>query len=589
MTVDMITKAQNQTATAPEEVRLLIWDLDDTFWSGTLTEGGIETIERNVVIVKTLAERGIVSSICSKNDLAKVKAKLERIGLWDYFTFCRVAWEGKGAMVRNIIESSQLRPATIMFIDDNPINLNEVRHYNPEIQLADPNFLKVLLDDPRFTGKDDKELTRLAQYKVLEKKEQDQAQYADSNTEFLRNSDIRISLHHDVLNNFARVHELINRTNQLNYTKKRVSEDAAEAYAQIEKLLDTPWTRASYIKVSDKYGDYGVVGFFMVVVPPRSSWTLEHFLFSCRILNMGIEQFIYQRMKKPKFDIVGEVVADLNTNVDIDWITIVEDAGQRGDISASQVKRLCLRGACDLHQLTHYLGHTFPIQTEFPFPFKGTMVAVSAPHCASIYEALSAPEHARFFKDLPFIHPRILNTALLSGEADVFIQSFAAEEQWIYFKYKPTGLTMPFRMATQAKIPAAELTKLPFEDVDKFAQMKFSADGWRWFQENFEFAGGYDAARFEAGLHDLFKRLAGKEIILILSNTRHGGDRKGLLHNTAMNAIVERVGKQYGARFIKLDDLIMNGQEVRDAIHIRRPVFPRLADKLKEMLQTSAG
>ena len=147
---------------------------------------------------------------------------------------------------------------------------------------------------------------------------------------------------------------------------------------------------------------------------------------------MGIEQYIYQLMKKPKIDIVGEVVADLDIG-NVDWITIVEDAEQRGDIPASQGKRLCLRGACDLNQLTHYLGHVFPIKAEFPYPFKGTMVAVSAPHYASIYEALKAPEHARFFKDLPFVHQGILDTALLSSQADVFIQSFAAEEQWIYF------------------------------------------------------------------------------------------------------------------------------------------------------------
>ena len=148
---------------------------------------------------------------------------------------------------------------------------------------------------------------------------------------------------------------------------------------------------------------------------------------------------------------------------------------------------------------------------------------------------------------------------------------------------------MPMRMAVQARISGQDLTKLPYEDVEKLTQMKFSVDGWRWFQENFEFAGGYDPVRFEAGLHSLFKRMGGKELILILSNTRHGGDRKGHLHNVAMNAIVERVGTQYGARFIRLDDLIMNGQEVRDAIHIRRPVFPRLADKLKKMLDTTAG
>ena len=28
-----------------EKVRLVIWDLDETFWRGTLTEGGIEYVQ----------------------------------------------------------------------------------------------------------------------------------------------------------------------------------------------------------------------------------------------------------------------------------------------------------------------------------------------------------------------------------------------------------------------------------------------------------------------------------------------------------------------------------------------------------------
>ena len=144
-------------------MRLLIWDLDDTFWTGTLTEGGVKLIDGNLAIVKALTERGIINSICSKNDIAQAKVQLERAGVWDYFVFPRIARESKGAMVKSIIASSQLRAETIMFVDDNPINLNEVRHYNPGIQLAEPDFLAGLLDDPRFVGKDDRNLTRLAQ------------------------------------------------------------------------------------------------------------------------------------------------------------------------------------------------------------------------------------------------------------------------------------------------------------------------------------------------------------------------------------------------------------------------------------------
>ena len=48
------------------KIKLVIWDLDETFWSGILSEEEPECIEKNVCLVKHLAERGIVSSICSK-------------------------------------------------------------------------------------------------------------------------------------------------------------------------------------------------------------------------------------------------------------------------------------------------------------------------------------------------------------------------------------------------------------------------------------------------------------------------------------------------------------------------------------------
>jgi predicted enzyme involved in methoxymalonyl-ACP biosynthesis len=49
----------------PEAIRLVVWDLDETFWRGTVTEGGItEYIQAHHDIVIELARRGIMSSIC---------------------------------------------------------------------------------------------------------------------------------------------------------------------------------------------------------------------------------------------------------------------------------------------------------------------------------------------------------------------------------------------------------------------------------------------------------------------------------------------------------------------------------------------
>ena len=570
-----------------EKVRLVIWDLDDTFWSGTLTEGGVTQIRQHLDIVKTLSERGIVNSICSKNDHDKVQAELERIGLWEYFVLCRIAWQGKGAMVRSIVQSSQLRPETVMFIDDNPINLNEVRHYNPGIQLEDPAFLERLLDDPRFIGKDDSGLTRLAQYKVLEKKEKDSAEFANSNSDFLRQSEIQISFHQDVLAEFDRVHELINRTNQLNFTKLRLPEDREEAYAELEKEINLGGVHAAYVKVSDKYGEYGIVGFYLSKAQMGVGRKLKHFTFSCRTLNMGIEQFVYRKLSRPKLDISGEVVSDISGNQPIDWIKVVDDAGQRDNAAGLPSKIICMRGSCDLDQLIHYLGYRFDVRREFPFPYKGAVVAMSAAQFLSVFDELRKPEHQILMQRLPFLHPNLLKSTILSGVADTFIVSFAMEEQWNYFRYNPTGLIVPMRFAAGVDLPYAELTQLAYDQVKSRTKLEFSEDEWRWFQQNFEYVGGFDPSRFEGNVKDLFVRLAGRQVLLVLANTKNGPPCRELEVNAEINAIVERVSAPFLPEIVRFDDLVRSDHEVKSPNHYTREVFPRLAEAVRGLIDSA--
>ena len=51
-------------------VRVVFWDLDETFWRGTLDDAGPLPQPVHSETVEALASRGVVSSICSRNDLA---------------------------------------------------------------------------------------------------------------------------------------------------------------------------------------------------------------------------------------------------------------------------------------------------------------------------------------------------------------------------------------------------------------------------------------------------------------------------------------------------------------------------------------
>ena len=72
------------------KTKLIIWDLDDTFWKGTLSEGGISFIADNLRLLEELTTKGIMNSICSKNDALSVKSEFLMKGYikqWQLFVF----------------------------------------------------------------------------------------------------------------------------------------------------------------------------------------------------------------------------------------------------------------------------------------------------------------------------------------------------------------------------------------------------------------------------------------------------------------------------------------------------------------------
>ncbi len=338
-----------------EPVRLLIWDLDETFWRGVLVEGGIEIVERHGEIVVELARRGIVSSICSKNEAGEVEARLVALGLWDYFVAPSIDWTPKGPRIQALIETLGLRPATVMFIDDNPLNLEEARRFCPQLQVRGVDGLGDLLDDPLFAGKDDRELSRLKQYKLLEKRRADVRSAGGDLASFLRDCRIEVEIEVDVEPHIDRFIELINRTNQLNFTKRRLPEDIDAARAEIGLRLKSFHHQAALVRVRDRYGDHGYCGAY--VHNSSGNW-LEHFAFSCRILGLGVERWLYQKLGRPLISIQGEVQADLRDPTPVDWIAQAA-WGAPGAAAgpAKAIGRVTARGSCDLSAILHYLRY----------------------------------------------------------------------------------------------------------------------------------------------------------------------------------------------------------------------------------------
>ncbi|MEI4471613.1 hypothetical protein [Frigidibacter sp. MR17.24] len=335
------------------QVKLVIWDLDETLWGGTLSEEGIRPIEANLAMVRTLVDRGIMCSICSKNDFGQAREALEKLGIWDLFVFPHIAWSPKGQAIAQMIDEMGLRDENVLFLDDNHLNLEEAVFFSKQLMVVDASKgpLDGLLDLPQLKGKDDRKHSRLAQYKVMEQKKDERENSGLSNVEFLRQSDIKVRIITDVENHMDRVLEILNRTNQLNFTKVRANTDKERA--ALDDLLQVSGMHAGLIEVRDRYGDYGVVGFFCVRTK-FSGTTVHHFAFSCRTLNMGVEQWVWNYLHRPEFKVVGPVASELDQMGEIDWITEVADFD--AEVSPAADRRLSLVGGCDLLQVSFYCG-----------------------------------------------------------------------------------------------------------------------------------------------------------------------------------------------------------------------------------------
>lgn len=342
-------------------VKLVIWDLDDTLWQGTLADGeAVTPIAHRFALVRRLNAHGVVSSICSKNDPAVAEAELRRFGLWDAFVFPSIAFAPKGPAVAGIIADMQLRAVDVLFVDDNRANLQEVGHALPGIQLLDSTApdaderLEAILTDQKASR------DRVAEYRILEAKKRDRQAANLSNEAFLHSCGIQACAPF-LMDNLAfldRIVELINRSNQLNYTQSRVTPAALEA-AIIDVVRHDSWSIFAW----DRYGAYGLVGFVMV---DRASQRFVHFAFSCRVMHMGLESFALRKVREKWPLIDAAHWADRFATADPAWIADrpFHDPEIRAQIlaalpgeAAAGTPRVRIMFDCQSGGIAHYSRH----------------------------------------------------------------------------------------------------------------------------------------------------------------------------------------------------------------------------------------
>lgn len=420
-----------------DSIKLVVWDLDETFWSGTLSEGGMRIPEDHLQLVRDLTDGGIINSICSKNDFEPVKQALEKAGIWDLFVFPSINWESKGPQLREKLDKMALRPVNVLFLDDNLSNLGEAKHFLPDIQTVGPEILPELIEWAKRKEKKDTAHKRLKQYKILEEKDQASKSFASSE-DFLYDSHIRVEVHQDCLNQLQRIHELLLRSNQLNYTKKRIGIE------ELESILKDPEYTCGYVSVKDRYGDYGIVGFYA-----KRGDRLEHFLFSCRTMGQKIEQWVYAQLGFPELEVVGEVRTQLNRTECPGWINQPEtlDGADNAPAEETLTCRILMKGPCDLSHSLVYIKGAGQIDTEFTYVSNAAGQVIDAHNHSVHIEGLhtySEQDRKELADDCLFIDPAMLSGTFFTKKYDLIVLSTLIESTYQIYRKKGTNLRVVF-------------------------------------------------------------------------------------------------------------------------------------------------
>jgi FkbH-like protein len=278
-----------------ETPKCLILDCDGVLWDGILEE------KTNVItkpfkdfqqFVYELYRRGVILAIASKNNPEDVKAAFsspDMILREEHIAVFAVNWDNKPQNIELIAKTLNIGLDACVFVDDTVLEVEAVKALLPQVTsiLFNENIyedLSVFNLKPYLIDVDEKAIaSRMGTYRTNWLRENLRAQSTDFE-DFINKLEIVCDIHRAPPEEFSRIAELSNRTNQMS-NGTRLTE-----YMVIDRSLVGSFYTVS---VKDKFSDLGLVGAIYI-----SNDVLELFCMSCRAMGRGIEDRMIKFIKE---------------------------------------------------------------------------------------------------------------------------------------------------------------------------------------------------------------------------------------------------------------------------------------------------
>ncbi|MBQ2802386.1 MAG: HAD-IIIC family phosphatase [Lachnospiraceae bacterium] len=296
--------------------KVLLLDLDNTLWGGlageaehtpiTLSEEHSGLAYKNLQrVILQMQRQGVLLGIVSKNNVEDAKEVLcnhpHMVLRPEDFCIQKINWKPKHENILEIAEELNLGLDSFVFFDDNPTERQLIKEMLKEVTVPDfptkpeelaPAMVEIYKSYFARVTVTEEDLQKTRQYADNVKRNALQ-EVAGSFEEYLKQLAITIE-RVEPDRHVERLTQLVNKTNQFNLTTRRYSQ------TDIQRLLADDYRKIYLYKVTDRFGDNGIVAVVIVELADHSGKeaAIEEFAMSCRVMGKNIEHAIITDVEK---------------------------------------------------------------------------------------------------------------------------------------------------------------------------------------------------------------------------------------------------------------------------------------------------
>jgi len=288
--------------------KCLAVDLDNTLWGGVIGDDGLggivlgninpegEAFSAFGLYLKHLKHQGVILVVNSKNDVAVAESVFryhqECVLKMEDFSAFVCNWESKSSNLSRIAKSLNIGTESIVFVDDNKGECEEVRHALPEVNVIE------LSGDPAFFADQIERLHLFAPLDMtaedLRRQESYQATKEISKlksspktlSSYLENLNMRAIIRPAKNEEIPRINQLLQKTNQFNLTGRSFQNES------LESLLSSNNRIILVSHLEDRLANHGLVSVLIGRIEKKTLW-IENWVMSCRVFTRTLEEAIF--------------------------------------------------------------------------------------------------------------------------------------------------------------------------------------------------------------------------------------------------------------------------------------------------------